>query len=109
MTGDTSPSNPQLVTLTTSKGPVDVLYDLREEGETLHLKDIAIYARQSEPLFGVLRELLAARSQIARYAREAGFAKLRISGHRSLASSSTNPGKPIDVTIDLSQGQESAT
>ena len=93
--------NPQLVTLGTSQGPIDVLYDLQIEGKTLHLKDIVIYPRQAQPLKGVLRELLAARAQIARYAQEAGYDKLKITGFRTLQSTSAKPGKVIDVTIDL--------
>lgn len=105
-TGNAGPSpsgglNLQAVTVETSLGPVDVMYDLQVEGDTLHLKDLIVYPRTAEPMSGVLRELLAARSQIAAYAREAGFVKLRITGHRTLSSSSANPGKSIDVTIHL--------
>ncbi len=78
-----------------------VIYDLQVEGDTLHLKDLAIYSQTGQSLSGVLRELLAARSVIVEYAREAGFAKLRITGYRTDQSSSANPGKVIDVTIQL--------
>lgn len=93
--------NLQLVTIQTSRGPVDVLYDLQAEGDTLHLKDLMAFPRTDGPLPGVLRELLAARSQIAAYAKEAGFVRLRITGHRTMQSTSANPGKTIDVTIQL--------
>lgn len=95
------PPNIQVVTIATKLGPVDVAYDLRFEGETLHLRELMVYSRQSQPLFGVLRELLASRSLIADYAREAGYNYLRITGHRTLQSSSAKPGKGIDVTIGL--------
>jgi hypothetical protein len=101
-TGPPGPEvNLQHVIIQTARGPVDVVYDLQPEGETLHLKDLMVYPQSAVPLSGVLRELLAARSQIAAYAKEAGFAKLRITGHRTLQSTSANPGKRIDVTIQL--------
>jgi hypothetical protein len=53
------------------------------------------------PLRGVLRELLTARSRIAEYAKELGFDKVRITGDRTLQSSSANPGKKVDVTVKL--------
>jgi hypothetical protein len=93
--------NLQIVTVQTSRGPIDILYDLQTSGRTLHLKDIVIYPRKEQPIRGVLRELLAARRQIAEYAKELGYNKLRITGHRTLQSSSANPGKKIDLTINL--------
>jgi len=98
--------NMQLVTIRTPRGPIDVLYDLQIDGKTLHLKDIAVYPRQAQPQTGVLRELLSARAQIAKYAKEAGYDKLRITGYRTLRSTSARPGKLIDVTIDLSTWPE---
>jgi hypothetical protein len=89
--------NMQWVMLETSRGPVDVLFDLVIEGDTLHLKDLSIYPRQDEPLQGLLPEMLAVRAEVERYARDAGFAKVRISGHRTEKSSSANPGKVIDI------------
>jgi hypothetical protein len=91
----------QIVTLHTPLGPVDVLYDLRVEGDTLHLSSLTVYPRSPTPLSGVLRELLTARSQVVQYARELGFARLRITAHRAAQSSSANPGKVIDVIIDI--------
>jgi hypothetical protein len=99
--GGTEEVNLQIVTMQTSKGLIDILYDLRTSGRTLHLKDIAIYARSGQPLRGVIRELLASRGQIREYAKELGFDKLRITGHRTLQSSSANPGKKVDVTVKL--------
>jgi hypothetical protein len=99
--GNSGKVNLQVVTIQTSKGTIDILYDLQTEGRTLHLKDMVIYPRKALPLRGLIRELLAARSQIAKYAKELGFDKLRITGHRTLQSSSANPGKKVDVTIDL--------
>ena len=99
--GSGSGPNMQLVTIRTPRGPIDVLYDLQIEGKTLLLKDIAVYPRQAQPQTGVLRELLSARAQIAKYAKEAGYDKLRATGYRTLQSTSVRPGKLIDVTIDL--------
>lgn len=96
--------NIQAVTIATKLGPVDVVYDMRSEGDTLHLRELLVYPRQSQPLFGVLRELLAARSLIAEFARETGYNRLRITGHRTLQSSSANPGKNLDITINLREG-----
>ncbi len=91
----------QVVRIHTALGPVDVLYDLCCEGDTLHLKNLSVYPEAPEPLRGVLRELLASRSEICQCAREAGFGKLRITGHRTLQSTSARPGKVLDVTIKL--------
>ena len=93
--------NPQIVTIQTSKGPIEILYDLQTSGQTLHPKDIAIYSAMGQPLHGVLRELLAARKLIGDFAKALGYNKLRITGYRTFQSSSANPGKKIDITINL--------
>lgn len=56
-TGNASPSpsgglNLLAVTIETSMGRVDVMYDLQVEGDTLHLKDLIVYPRTAEPLLG---------------------------------------------------------
>ena len=101
MTAGSENVNLQIVTVQTSQGPIEILYDLQTSGQTLHLKDIAIYPGMGQPIHGVLRELLAARKQIGEYAKEMGYNKLRITGYRTFQSSSANPGKQIDLTINL--------
>jgi hypothetical protein len=96
-----SPPNTQLFSIETPQGRVNILCDLEADGDTLHLKDMMVFGEQEQPLRGVLREMLRTRSLIVEYAREAGFAKLRVSGHRTIESSSANPGKVIDVTVKL--------
>ncbi len=71
------------------------------EGDTIHLKDIAIFPRTVQPLTGLIREIMAAMDELAEDARQLGFKKLRISGQRTYTSTSANPGKAVDVTIDL--------
>jgi hypothetical protein len=88
-------------TFETSKGPVDMLAEVVVEGVTIHLKDVTIFPRTAKPLTGLLREVLGARSQLAGEMRELGFERLRITGKRVATSSSANPGKEIDITIDL--------
>jgi hypothetical protein len=95
------PPNTQLLSIETSQGRVSILCDLEVDGDTLHLKDIMMYGEREQPLRGLLREMLRTRSLILEYAREAGFAKLRVTGHRTTQSSSANPGKVIDLTVKL--------
>lgn len=90
-------------TLQTSRGPVDVLAEVLIRGRTLTLQNIAIFGRGSEPLTGLTRELLAARTQLAALARGQGFHTLRITGQRIQSSTSANPGKIVDLTIDLTR------
>jgi hypothetical protein len=75
--------------------------EVREEGAVLHLKDVIVYSRLAGGLKGVLKEMLAARTELKRYAAAMGFVTLKISGYRTEQSSSAHPGKTIDLTIDL--------
>jgi RHS repeat-associated protein len=90
-------------TIVTSKGPVDVVAETVINGNTLHLKDIAIYGRDSKPLTGLYKEVLKNKTGLINDAKEAGFKQLRISGERLPNSSSANPGKIVDLTIDLTK------
>jgi RHS repeat-associated protein len=90
-------------TIQTSKGPVDVLAEVVVEGDTLVLKDIAIFGRAQAPLKGVTREMLEAIYDLREQARAAGFKKLRITGQRVPSSTSVNPGHNVDINIDLSK------
>jgi hypothetical protein len=87
-------------TIATSKGPIDMLAEVVVDGDTLHLKDVAIFPRTAEPLTGPYPEILAARTQLA---SEMGFKQLRITGKRVATSSSAHLGKEIDVTSALMQ------
>ncbi len=88
-------------TFVTSKGPVDLIAEVEVCQDTLHLKDIAIFGRGSQPLTGLSPEVFAARTRLINDARALGFKRLRISATRVETSSSANPGKKIDRTIDL--------
>jgi len=88
-------------TIQTSKGPVDVIAEIVVEGDKLVLKDIAIYGRGTEPLTGLAREILSARSQLAAEARALGFKELQITGKRVATSTSANPGHEVNVTMRL--------
>lgn len=91
-------------TIQTSKGPIDVMAETVINGKTLHLKDIAIFGRDSKPLTGLISEVLKARTALINEAKSAGFQQLRISGVRhATASTSASPGKVVDIMIDLSK------
>jgi len=87
--------------LQTSKGPVGMLAEVVIVGKHLHLKDVVIYGQ--EQLSGLLRELLQAKTRLIHQARAAGFETLRLSGQRVAGSSSANPGKGVDIIIDLTK------
>jgi RHS repeat-associated protein len=84
----------------TSKGTLDVAAQAQVVDRTLHLKDIAIFPRGTEPLKLGTREVAALRNQLAQEARGLGFNELRITGTRI---SGANPGKQVDLTIDLTK------
>ena len=84
--------------LQTSQGLLDVAAEVRIQGGTLHLKDIAVYPRGAESLTLGPREVLALRNQLAREAAGLGFDELRITGTRLTGA---NPGKQPDLLIDL--------
>jgi len=90
-------------TFNTPKGPVDMLAEIVVEGDRLTLKDIAVYGRGSEPLTGLTKDVLAARSELISEAKRLGFKQLRITGTRGLSSSSASPGKRVNIIIDLTK------
>lgn len=90
-------------TFVTSRGPIDFLAEVVVEGQTLTLRDVAIFGRSPTPLSGLSREVFGARTQLAAEVRARGFRTLRITGRRVASSSSGNPGHPIDLTIDLTR------
>jgi hypothetical protein len=84
----------------TSKGMLDVAAEVQVVGQTLHLKDIAVFPRGTEVLSLGTREVAALRNQLAQEARSFGFDQLRITGSRI---SGANPGKAVDTMIDLTK------
>jgi hypothetical protein len=68
------------------------------EGETLHLKDIAVYPRAADTADIGTRAVRMIRNRLATRARRAGFSKLRVTGTRL---SGAKKGRSVDVTIDL--------
>ena len=55
-----------------------MLAEIVAEGDTLHLKDIAVYNQEGKPFSGLLRDMLVARSVIMEEARSMGFKNIRI-------------------------------
>jgi hypothetical protein len=90
-------------TIETKSGPVGTLAEVGIEGNTLTLNNLSIFQNPGADVSRatILQDLLATRSQLIDAARSQGFDTLRITGQRSLRSSSANPGKDIDITIDL--------
>lgn len=80
-----------------------MLAEVVVEGERLTLKDIVVFGREAQPLTGLTKDVLAARSQLVSRAKELGFKELRITGTRVPNSSSANPGKQVDIIIDLTR------
>ena len=85
----------------TRKGPVDMLAEMVVEGDTLHLKDIAVYAEAKEPLSGLEKEIFKARTQLIEMARKLGFKQLKMTGTRHPKSSSAKPGKEVNINVTL--------
>lgn len=90
-------------TFTTAQGLVDFLAEriIEDEGKTLHLKDAVIYSHDGRKLSGLVKAVLAGKTELTEMATKQGFKKLRITGTRVMNSSSANPGKFIDKVINL--------
>lgn len=86
--------------LSTGKGSVEIAAETVINGRTLHLKDIAVYPKGTDALSLGTREVMALRNQLAAEARGMGFDTLRITGTRLTGA---NPGKTVDLTIDLTK------
>ncbi len=84
----------------TSRGTVDLAAEVQISGRSLHLKDVAVFPRGTDRLSVGAREVIAIRNQLAQEARAYGFRELRITGTRV---SGANPGKQVDILIDLMQ------
>lgn len=88
----------------TAEGQVGMVAEVFIDGANLTLKDIAIYAVESgEPLSGLSREMIRAKTQLIKDAIADGFDTLRIVAERAEHSTSAKPGKLIDRTIDLTK------
>jgi hypothetical protein len=85
----------------TRKGPVDILAEIVIEGDTLHLKDIVVYAEAKKPLSGLEKEILKTRTRLIETARKLGFKKLKMTGTRHPKSTSAKPGKKININVKL--------
>jgi hypothetical protein len=81
----------------TAKGIIEVLAEIKIEGDVLHL-EVAIYPQEGEKLEVGIREILKIRREFTREAREAGFRELHIKG---LRRSGAKPGKQSDLWIKL--------
>jgi RHS repeat-associated protein len=85
----------------TRAGMVSMVADAVVSGKSLHLKDIAIFPTNSAKALNLgakgVMELL---KTFGAEARQNGFTELRITGHRV---SGANPGKQVDVLIDLTK------
>ena len=84
----------------TLKGILDIAAEAQVAGRTLHLKDIAVFPRGTEALNLGSREVMALRNQLTQEARALGFKQLRITGTRVTGA---NPGKTVDIFIDLTK------
>ncbi|MCF8723755.1 RHS repeat-associated protein [Nitrospina gracilis] len=89
------------LTIQGSEVPISFLAEVSITGDILHLKNIAVYGEGTQPLTGQTKYILQGKTQLTNLAKEEGFSKLRLTGVRVPASTSANPGKPIDIILDL--------
>jgi len=86
----------------TKNGIVDVIAETIIDGDKLHLKDMAIYARDAtEPIAAGLKAIMQEKNVLIEAAKSQGFKTLEITAQRVLNSTSANPGKTINMIIDL--------
>ena len=80
---------------------IELLAVVQVSGTTLHLQDLVIYpAGVERATVGVAALLRAAGRDLFPELRAAGFDRLRITATRL---SSANPGRTVDLTIDLTR------
>lgn len=84
----------------TTKGTIEMAAEIAIKGKQLHLKDIAIYPKGEKILNMGTKAMVALKDVLAKEAKELGFSELRITGTRL---SGANPGKVVDITIDLTK------
>jgi hypothetical protein len=64
------------------RATIELLGEPIAEGETLHLKEIAVYPRATDTADIGARAVLTIRNQLTARVRRAGFSKLRVTGTR---------------------------
>jgi len=77
---------------------IELLAEPISEGDTLHLKDIAVYPRTAEAVDVGAGAVLTIRKQLMTQARRLGFARLRVTGTRL---SGAREGRTVDIIINL--------
>lgn len=76
------------------EGMIGVMADLFEDGETLVLKDVAIYPRDTEFVAVGARQVREILHHVEEEARQLGFAKIRITAERL---SGASPRRLVDI------------
>lgn len=80
------------------------LADVEVNGTSLTLKDVSVYSNQGNiPNAVGARDIFQWQKQVSQMAKEQGFTELKIQGVRVPGSTSANPGKVVDYTIDLTK------
>jgi len=81
---------------------IEALAEVKIDNNTLTLKDLAIYSNEGDipNQIGHI-PFLKWKSVVSDEAKSLGFDKLRIMAQRAMHSISANPGKTIDITINL--------
>jgi hypothetical protein len=91
-------------TIATESGDVTVLAEASVSGRQLTLNAVTIGGRAEDLVNEVgAGAFIRAKDGLAKWAAGHGFDTLRIVGERVAGSSSANPGKVIDVTINLAK------
>lgn len=89
-------------TINTKKGPIDFLAETVVKGDTLILKDVAVFGRKgNEALTELQKDIFRGSAQLKEFAREQGFKRLEIQGTRVQTSSSARPGHDVNLGWDL--------
>jgi|GEM_PF-1196244 len=80
------------------------LADVEISGKTLTLKDISVYSNKGDiPNAVGARDIFKWQNEVAQQAKAQGFDILIIKGVRAANSTSANPGKVVEYTIDLTK------
>ncbi|HPO97012.1 MAG TPA: hypothetical protein PLZ08_03535, partial [Bacillota bacterium] len=80
------------------------LADVEINGKTLTLKDVVVYSNKGDiPNAVGARDIFKWQNEIAQQAKAQGFDTLIIKGVRAMNSTSANPGKVVEYTIDLTK------
>src|SRR4051794_9628725 len=89
--------------LTTPRGEIGILMELRERGPVLHVEGLTVYSTEVREVRGIESSLLRAKSEFCAAAAAAGFSRLTIRAERVARSSSAKPGKRIEITVELTE------